>query len=48
METAKKADVKKILSIVANVLIWAFVIFSVFTTILALSAQGDEDGVPSV
>ena len=48
METAKKADVKKILSIVANVLIWAFVIFSVLTTVLALSAQGDEDGVPSI
>ena len=48
METAKKQNVKKILSIVANVLIWLFVIFSVVTTILAFSAQGDEDGVPSI
>ena len=39
---------KKILKIVLNVFIWIFVVFSVFMTILALAAQSNADGVPSI
>ncbi len=39
---------KKILKIVLNVFIWIFVVFSVFMTILALAAQSNSDGVPSI
>ena len=44
----KELDKKKALSVVANVLIWAFVAFSLLITILVFSAQGSKDGVPSV
>ena len=39
---------KKILKTVLNVFIWIFVVFSVFMTILALAAQSNADGVPSI
>ena len=48
METATKQKTKKILAIVANVLVWAFLILSILTTILAFTAQGSEDGVPAL
>ena len=48
METTKKQTTMKILSIVANVLVWAFLILSILTTILVFTAQGSEDGVPAV
>ena len=48
METTKKQTPMKILSIVANVLVWAFLILSILTTILVFTAQGSEDGVPAV
>lgn len=44
----KERNVKKILSITLNVLIWMFVAFSLLITILVFSAQGSEDGVPSI
>ena len=44
----KDLDKKKVLSVTANVLIWAFVAFSLLITILVFSAQGSKDGVPSV
>ena len=44
----KKQKTKKILSIIGNVLIWLFVIFSVIVTMLAFAAQSDADGVPSI
>ena len=43
-----KAKVKKILGIVANVLIWVFVVLSLLTTVLVFAAQGSEDGVPAI
>lgn len=44
----KDLDKKKVLSIVLNVLIWAFVIFSLLITVLVFTAQDNEDGVPSI
>lgn len=41
-------DVKKILSIVLNVLVWAFVAVSLLITVMVFAAQNSEDGVPSV
>jgi signal peptidase len=47
----KKVDwkkVKKIGGIVANVVVWLFVIFSLLITIMVFSAQGSADGVPTI
>lgn len=44
----KKMDVKKILSIVGNVLVWAFVILSLVITVMVFAAQKSEDGVPAL
>ena len=43
-----KVDVKKILSTVGNVLIWAFVILSLAVTAMVFAAQKSEDGVPAL
>lgn len=48
MEMATKQKTKKILSIIANVLVWVFVAFALLTTIMVFTAQGDEDGIPSL
>ena len=48
MEKATKEKTMKIISITANVLVWMFVAFAMLTTILVFSAQGSEDGVPSL
>ena len=45
---SKNATVKKVLSIVANVAVWVFVAFSVLVTVLVFTAQGSEDGIPSL
>ena len=39
---------KKTLKIVLNVFIWAFVIFSLLMTVLALAAQSNADGIPTL
>ena len=44
----KKVDVKKILSTVGNVLVWAFVILSLVITAMVFAAQKSEDGVPAL
>ena len=44
----KPVDVKKILSTVGNVLIWAFVILSLVITAMVFAAQKSEDGVPAL
>ena len=44
----KQVDVKKILSTVGNVLIWAFVILSLVITAMVFAAQKSEDGVPAL
>ncbi len=48
MTKETKAKVMKIAGIVGNVLLWAFVIFSVLVTALVFTAQGSKDGVPSL
>ncbi len=40
--------VKKILGIVGNVLLWAFVVFSALVMVLVFAAQGSEDGIPEI
>ena len=39
---------KKILKIALNIFVWVFVVFSVLMTVLALAAQSNADGVPSL
>ena len=48
MEKAKTAKAKKVIGTVANVLVWIFLVFSILVTVLAFSAQGSEDGVPTL
>lgn len=40
--------VKKIAGIVGNVLLWAFVAFSLLITIMVFTAQGSPDGIPAI
>ena len=42
------AKVKKVTKIVVNVLLWMFLAFALFITIMALAAQGDSTGQPSM
>lgn len=47
----KKIDwtkVKHVGGIVANVVIWLFVVFSVLVTVLVFAAQGNADGIPEL
>ena len=44
----EKSTVKKVISVIVNVLIWLFVIFSAAITVLTFAAQSSEDGVPSI
>ena len=44
----KQVDVKKILSTVGNVLIWAFLILSLAVTAMVFAAQKSGDGVPAL
>ena len=48
MGNEKTTKAKKIVGIVANVLVWIFLAFSMLITILVFTAQGSEDGVPSI
>ena len=48
MTNVNKQKIKKIAEITANVLIWTVVVVSLFITVLVFSAQGSEDGVPSI
>ena len=43
-----KSNVKKVLGIIGNVLVWVFVAFAVVITVLAFAAQANADGVPSI
>lgn len=38
----------KILKTILNVFIWVFVVFSLLMTVLALAAQSNADGIPSI
>ncbi len=44
----ENSTLKKVLSIIGNVIIWVFVAFSVVITILTFASQSSEDGLPSV
>ena len=48
MEKATKKQIKRVLTITANVLVWAFVALAVLTTVMVFTAQGSEDGVPAL
>ena len=48
MEKATKKQIKRVVSIAANVLVWAFVALAVLTTVMVFTAQGSEDGVPAL
>ena len=48
MGNFNKEKVKKIAETCVNVLIWIILVFSLLITILVFSAQGNEDGVPSI
>ena len=47
-KTINWPKVKKIAGIVGNVILWVFVVFSVLMTVMVFTAQGSEDGVPSL
>ncbi|MBO4277255.1 MAG: signal peptidase I [Clostridia bacterium] len=44
----EKKPAKKIIKIVFNVIIALFTVFALFVTVIALSANNSEDGIPSV
>ena len=48
MTATTKTQIKKVLSTVANVLVWLFVAFSVVITLLVFTAQMGGDGVPQL
>ena len=43
-----KTEAKKIVSIVLNVLVWAFLVFASLVTILTFVSMNAKDGVPSI
>lgn len=43
-----KAKTKKILNIVLNVVLWIFLAFAAFTTVIAISASSSESGIPQI
>ena len=44
----KNSGVKKALKVIGNILLWLFVAFAVFITVLAFAAQNNTDGVPAL
>ena len=44
----EKSTVKKVLSVIVNIIIWLFVIFSAAVTVFTFAAQSSEDGVPAI
>lgn len=43
-----KTGAKKVWSVIGNVLMWIFIVFSVVVTIFAFSAQSSADGIPTI
>lgn len=41
-------SVKKTLSVIGNVILWLFVIFAVFVTVLVFSSQSNKDGISNI
>ncbi len=48
MSEVKTNNYKKVIGIVANVLMWIFLVFSASIMVLVFASQGDKDGIPSV
>ncbi|HBJ19432.1 MAG TPA: hypothetical protein DDY70_06845 [Clostridiales bacterium] len=48
MEKQTQSKARKTIGIVANVILWLFVIFSVGVTVIAVSASANKKGVPCV
>ena len=44
----EKSTVKKVLSVIVNIIIWLFVIFSAAVTVFTFAAQSSEDGIPAI
>ena len=44
----QKGKVKKIINVVANVIIWLFVIFAILITVLAVSAASNKKKIPTI
>ncbi|MGN1095845.1 MAG: signal peptidase I [Eubacteriales bacterium] len=44
----KSKSIKKTLSIVGNVLLWLFVAFAVFMTVLVFSSQSNKESIPNI
>lgn len=38
----------KVLNIIGNVVLWLFVAFAIFVTVLVFSSQGNKDGLPNI
>ena len=45
---SEKKSFKKVLGVIGNILLWAFLIFSMLITLMVFSAQNSPDGIPSV
>lgn len=43
----KSSKLRKVLSVIGNVVLWVFVAFAVFMTILVLSSQGNKNEIPN-
>lgn len=43
-----KGTVKRVLTVIGNVIIWLFVIFAAVITVLTFAAQSSEDGIPAI
>lgn len=48
MENIKQNKTKKVVGIIVNVVLWLFVIFSVFVTVIAVSASANKKNVPTL
>lgn len=44
----KSSKLRKVLSIIGNVILWLFVVFAVFMTILVFSSQSNKNDIPSI
>ena len=47
-QEGKMKSVKKTLSVIGNVILWLFVIFAVFVTVLVFSSQSNKDGISNI
>jgi signal peptidase I len=48
MFTMQNSKVKKVVSIVLNTLVWAFLVFAILVTITTFATKNTKDGVPEI